>query len=256
MRHRRHFGKEVLMEVALSARSNPNQKRRRSRYVSPVDVQEVDHADGLPWLSVSEKLFAPARIWAAGDLELLRSGRRVAIVGSRKVSEFGARRAKKVAKQLAERGVTVVSGLAQGVDHAAHEGAIVDGEGRTIAVIGTPLERCYPADHAELQQVIYENHLLLSQFAPGGRTFPSHFIERNRFMALICQASVIVEAGDSSGTLSQAAETQRLGRPLFIMRSVLDNKALAWPEKFLHPKSGGPALVLDDVQQIMDVLPA
>ncbi|MCY1057508.1 DNA-processing protein DprA [Nannocystis sp. SCPEA4] len=192
---------------------------------------------------------APPQLYVAGDVSLLRASLRVSIVGARAASTDGLRRATKLASQLVARGAVVVSGLAEGIDAAAHQGAIA-ARGRTIAVIGTPLERCYPAKHAALQELIYRDHLLVSQFAPGAKIGASNFPARNRTMAMLSHASVIVEAGDSSGSLSQAAEIQRLGRPLFIMRSVVENSRLSWPAAFL--KSG--AQILDDVVQIVSAL--
>lgn len=188
-------------------------------------------------------------VFYAGDAELLtRPG--VAIVGAREVSSEGKSRAYKLARELANAGVVVVSGLAKGVDTAAHRGAIDNG-GRTIAVIGTPLNKAYPAENAALQEDIYENHLLLSPFAPDGRVFKANFPKRNRVMALLSDATVIVEASDTSGSLHQAAECVRSDRWLFIMRSVLDNRALTWPQKFLgKPKVG----VLSSTQEIVDAI--
>ena len=185
-------------------------------------------------------------MWYAGNLELLLRPC-VSVIGAREVSDEGRRRAKKVAAHLADAGVVVTSGLAKGVDAAAHAGALEVG-GNTIAVIGTPIDRVYPAEHADLQEVIYSHHLLVSQFAPGTRTFPSDFPKRNRLMAALTDASIIVEASDTSGTLHQAAECVRLDRWLFIMQSVLENRDLEWPHKFLkQPK----VAILRDVEDVL-----
>lgn len=242
------------MEAMASATSQVDGMRARgSRYQPPAEVCELSAAV-LGNLNPMEALLAPPKFWAAGDVSLLGpTMKRVAIIGSRDASEDARKRASKLSRQLCEAGVIVVSGLAKGIDRAAHDSAIATG-GHTIAIIGTPIDRCYPIEHADLQREIYRRHLLVSQFAAGTRTFPSHFIERNRFMSVVAQATVVVEAGDTSGTLSQAAETQRLGKPLFIMRSVLENKSLTWPAKFLHPKTGRPAHVLEDVSQVLAAL--
>jgi DNA processing protein len=157
------------------------------------------------------------------------------------------RRARKSAAQLANFDVVVTSGLAKGVDISAHRGAI-ESNGKTIAVIGTPLDKAYPAEHAETQQEIYQNHLLISQFQPGTRTFPSDFPKRNRLMAALTDASIIVEASDTSGTLHQASECVRLNRWLFIMKSVAENPALEWPQKFLKEER---VVVLGDVSDVV-----
>lgn len=217
-------------------------------YQPPGEIQVLQRAEVFWEQDLGDRLTkAPPELFVAGDVALLQAPLRVSIVGARKASEDGLRRAGKLAAQLATRGIVVVSGLAEGVDAAAHRGAISAG-GRTIAVIGTPLNRCYPAKHAALQSAIHREHLLVSQFAMAAKVGPANFIARNRTMAMLSHTSVIVEASDSSGSLSQAAEVQRLGRPLFIMRSLLDNKRLTWPAAFL--KAG--AQILDDVVQILD----
>jgi DNA processing protein len=145
-------------------------------------------------------------------------------------------RARKLSRELASTGVLVVSGLAKGVDTAAHTAAI-EADGLTAAVIGTPLEKAYPIENSSLQEQIYRQYLLMSPFAPGERVFKSNFPKRNRVMAAITDATIIVEASNSSGALHQAAECLRLNRWLFILRSVANNPAVTWPQRFLSPKT-------------------
>jgi len=188
-------------------------------------------------------------LYYAGNLELARR-RSVAIVGSRKVSDNGAARARRLARELVAAGVVVVSGLADGVDANAHHAAI-DAGGKTIAVIGTPLDQVYPAHHRSLQETIYRDHLLVTPFAVGTRVFPSNFPQRNRIMAAISDATVIIEASNTSGSLHQAAECNRLGRWLFIARSVVEDEALTWPAKFLKaPKTR----VLEETADVLGVI--
>jgi DNA processing protein len=204
------------------------------RYAPPQRVATIAMSTLLRSLaSTPAELFetgADTRLWYAGDLDLVRR-KSVSIVGTRAVSQEGAARARRLARELSRAGVVVVSGLARGVDTEALSAAIAEG-GRVIAVIGTPLDRAYPAENRRLQEKIYTDHLLVSQFAPGRRVFPSNFPERNKLMAAITGASVIIEAGETSGTLHQAAECVRLDRWLFIAKSVLDDAALHWPAKF------------------------
>jgi DNA processing protein len=211
----------------------------RSKYVAPTTWEKVPSRDVGITNGLSLKV---PYLYLAGARELL-SLPSVALVGSRKVSPEGEQRATQLARALVRRGVVVVSGLAEGIDHAAHLAALENG-GRTIAVIGTPLERVYPAKHAELQQRIYQDHLLVSPFAPGARTFPSSFPERNRVMARLTRATVIIEASDTSGSLHQAVECEDFGRPLFIARSVLMNPNISWPKRF---KTARPLDNPDDV---------
>lgn len=191
--------------------------------VHTVPSQQVGITNGL--------LLRFPQIHSAGDLSLLRLPR-VAIVGARKASVEGRRRAAQLARDCARAGVVVVSGLAEGIDYSAHTAAIEHG-GKTIAVIGTPLDKVYPARHAALQRQIYRDHLLLSPFTWGEKFVPANFPERNRIMARISLATVIIEASDTSGSLHQALESVHVGRPVFIAAGMLGNPKLTWPNRFL-----------------------
>jgi len=196
---------------------------------------------------------APAQFYLQGDLELLKRGPRISVVGSRKASPEGLNRATVLARLLAQRNMIVVSGLAAGIDTAAHRAAI-DAGGRTIAVIGTPLDEAYPPENAALQAQIAEKHLLVSQFASGTKTKPQHFPMRNRTMALLTDATVIVEAGESSGTLHQGWEALRLGRLLFLMESVANDQRLSWPKEMIH--YGAQVLSRSNLENALADIPA
>src|SRR5215472_9610553 len=129
-------------------------------------------------LAELERLNAPAALYVAGDRALLVRSPKVAIVGARNASAEGRRRAAKLARLLVERDVVVISGLAEGIDTSAHWAAI-DAGGRTIGVIGTPLDRVFPRRNAALQALIASHHLLVSQFAPGSAVGRSAFPLRN-----------------------------------------------------------------------------
>lgn len=200
-----------------------------------------------------ERKYMPERIYAAGELSVLRGGGRVAVVGSRGASPAGLARARRLARLLVAEDIVVVSGLAKGIDTAAHREAIARG-GRTVAVIGTPLDREYPAENRDLQHLMMEEQLVVSQFPEGYATKPGCFPMRNRTMALIADATVIIEAADGSGTISQAWEALRLGRPLFIAESALQLGTLTWPEKLLD--HGMRVLSDDTLSEIFDVAPS
>ncbi len=201
-------------------------------------------------LNEVERKYAPPRLWAIGDLNLARVGARVAVVGARKASIEGTRRAARLAGELATQGVVVVSGLAEGIDTSAHRSAIAAG-GRTIAVLGTPLNETFPRKNAELQKQIMVGHLAVTPFDLGHPTQRQNFPRRNRWMVLISDATVIVEASDSSGTISQGWEAIRLGRPLFLLRSVAQNAALKWPDKML----AYGASILSSTDELLEMLP-
>ena len=170
----------------------------------------------------------------------------MAIVGTRNVSAEGAARSRRLARELVAAGVVVASGLAKGVDTEALSAAIEAG-GSVIAVIGTPIDRAYPAENMRLQERIYREHLLISPFPPGERVYPSNFPERNKLMAALSDATAIIEAGDTSGTLHQAAECLRLGRWLFIAKTVADDPSLQWPKRFKEEPTVRTLTVTQDV---------
>lgn len=163
--------------------------------------------------------------------------RGLAVVGSRKPSEEGARRAERLAKELVKRKFAVVSGLANGIDKAAHCAAL-DAGGTTIAVIGTPLGEKYPKENAELQDHIAEKHLLISQvpvlrYAEHPFQYKRYYFpQRNATMSALTEGTIIVEAGETSGTLTQARAALYQGRKLFILESCFQNPAITWPARF------------------------
>ena len=169
----------------------------------------------------------------------ITSSRCVAIVGTRHPSDEGMRRAAKLARQFVKEGFTVVSGLAQGIDTVAHETSIEAG-GNTVAVLGTPITSCYPPQNKALQQRIADQFLVISQVPivrhsrqspKGNRLF---FPERNVTMSAMTEATVIVEAGNTSGTLIQGRSALMQKRKLFILESCFHNPELSWPAKFVE----------------------
>jgi DNA processing protein len=199
-----------------------------------------------------EQKFAPHELFLAGDPDLLRAAACVAIVGSREASTQGLDRARKLADLLVKHGVIVVSGLAAGIDTAAHETSMECG-GRTIAVLGTPLDECFPKQNSALQARIMREHLAVSQFAPGTAVGKHTFPMRNRTMALIADATVIIEATDKSGTINQGWEALRLGRPLWIAASLFDRPGLTFPGKLAF--YGAEALTDATLPRLLALLP-
>ncbi len=198
-----------------------------------------------------EEKYAPKVIYYKGPMEIPLPCTRVSIIGSRHPSDKGLLEAEEITKILIKNKVVIVSGLAKGIDTVAHQTAIKYG-GRTIAVIGTPLNKVYPKENLKLQEKIMEEHLVISQYPVDYKTTPKDFVLRNRTMALISDASVIVEAGETSGSLYQGWETLRLGRPLFICKSVVRNPELEWPKKMIEYG----AIELDEPVDILENLPS
>ena len=185
----------------------------------------------------------------------LSETRCVAVVGSRTASEDGIRRATKIARALVDKRFTVVSGLAAGVDSAAHTAAIEAG-GNTIAVIGTPIGTYYPKENEALQRRIAEEYLLISQ-VPVLRYASQHvpqnklfFPERNVTMSALTEGTIIVEASDTSGTLTQARAALQQGRKLFILDSCFERPDITWPSNF--EKKG--AVRVRELADIFDAL--
>lgn len=204
-----------------------------------------------PLNDVEEK-YAPEFLFTAGNYDFAQHHPRVSIIGTRKPTPMGVRNTVKVTKFLVDREVIIVSGLALGIDSIAHRTALSNG-GKTIAVLGTPLDIYYPAQNKELQDEIAKNHLLISEFAYGRPVQRRNFPMRNRTMALISHASIIIEAGRTSGTEHQGWEALRLGRPLFIMDSLVNDDSLVWPQKLVE--YGAQPLSLDNLDSLLESLP-
>lgn len=159
----------------------------------------------------------------------------IAVVGTRKPTSEGIARTKKLVRALAEDGYTIVSGLAEGIDTVAHETAIEVGA-PTIAVIGTPLTNCYPKTNAKLQKRLTEEYLVISQVPflrwhnQDWRANRAFMPERNITMSALTTGTVIVEAGETSGSLIQGRAALQQDRKLFILDSCF-HKGLDWPDR-------------------------
>jgi DNA processing protein len=162
----------------------------------------------------------PPLLFVAGELEP-GDARSVAVIGTRKPSPAGLARARAIAAHLVASGYTVASGLAAGIDTAAHTAALSHG-GRTIAVIGTGLRRSYPPSNAALQQRIATTSAVISQFWPEAPPSRASFPLRNAVMSGLTLASVVVEATHTSGARTQARFALSHGRPVLLVDSLLD----------------------------------
>jgi len=157
----------------------------------------------------------PARLYlrGEGDAELLARPA-VAIVGARACSPYGAQVARMLGRELAAAGVVVVSVLARGIDGEAHRGAL-EARGHTVAVLGCGIDRDYPAAHMSLARSIAERSLIVSEYEPGVEPAPWRFPARNRIIAGLCAATVVVEARERSGALITADFALEEGREVF-----------------------------------------
>ena len=198
-----------------------------------------------------EKKYSPKQLYVVGQLPIPLTSPRVSVIGSRKASPKGLNAAGIVASFFAKHKITVVSGLAEGIDSAAHKGAI-EANGHTIAVLGTPLDKFYPSKNRQLQEYIMQKQLAISQFPIGYPIMPKNFVIRNRTMALISDATIIMEAGNASGSLHQGWEALRLGRPLFIWSPLMHDSSLSWTEKL----ASYGAVQFTDPEEVLDELPS
>lgn len=175
---------------------------------------------------------APNRLWLAG--EPWGNAPALAVVGTRRASRYGLEAAFWLSRELAESGVTVVSGLAKGIDAAAHRGALAGG-GRTVAVMGCGLDLCYPARHRELFEQVAACGTLVSEYEPGVKPLPHHFPVRNRIIAGAALGVVVVEAPAAGGAMITARLGAEFGREVF-----------AVPGAVHSPVSVGPHLLVRD----------
>jgi len=218
-------------------------------------VAEVDgwRAEGISVLTVLNERYPqnlrsihdrPPLLFVRGTLSDADE-RSVAVVGTRRATDAGIAHAREVAGGLVDAGYTVVSGLATGIDTAAHLGAL-DRAGRTLAVIGTGLRRTYPAANAPLQQRIAAESAVVSQFwpdaPPSKRTFPM----RNVVMSGLARATVVIEASHTSGARMQARFALEHGRPVFLLASLLEH---VWARE--HAERPG-TYVVEDVGEIVE----
>jgi len=191
-----------------------------------------------------------------GNLDLLDT-KLLSIVGAREVSHEGKLRAERLAKELGSAGYVIVSGLAKGVDTAAISSAIKHGH-KTVAVIGTPIDEYYPKENMDLQDLIAKEHLLISQvpfYKYKHEPFALHkhyFPRRNATMAAISEATIVVEASDTSGTLTQARACIQQKKKLFILDSCFKNPNITWPNYYL--KQG--AIRVSSTEEIINNLEA
>jgi DNA processing protein len=176
--------------------------------------------------------------------------RSVAVVGTRQASDDGVKRAGRMARELVHREVTVVSGLARGIDTAAHTAAL-DAGGRTIAVIGTGINRYYPAENRELtDQIATGGHgAVVSQFWPDSPGASYTFPRRNVTMSGIAQGTVVIEASSTSGAKMQARIALEHGKKVFLIKSLTEQQE--WASRYVETRG---ALQVEDVEEIADAL--
>ncbi|MDR4436040.1 DNA-protecting protein DprA [Bacillus tequilensis] len=188
---------------------------------------------------------APMFLFMRGNPNLLKFNA-ISVVGTRNPTESGALRARKLAEKLGLNRIVVASGLAKGIDANAHLGALGMGN-PTIAVIGTPLNKYYPKENIKIQKQIEETGLVISQFAPSMSVQRWNFPMRNAVMSGLSLATVIIEAGETSGSLIQADYALKQGRLVFIPQSAIDDDRLKWPNKYIAKRGAFKFSTINDL---------
>ena len=177
----------------------------------------------------------PLVLYCTGDPRWLNEPGAVGIVGSRKPTEYGLNAAADIGGELAKNGAVIVSGLADGLDSAGHRAAVMN-DCPTIAVMGVPIDRTYPAANAALRQKIEQKGCVISEYPPYSEYIgPTCFLQRNRLIAALSTAVLVVEAREKSGTMSTVAHAERYGKPVY-----------AVPGSIYSPNSAGTNGLLRD----------
>ena len=193
----------------------------------------------------------PRALWLQGTLAVAESPA-VAIVGTRRATPYGERVAKAIAALCARHGVCVVSGLAAGIDAAAHTAAL-EADGRTVAVLGTGIDQVYPRQHRALQARIARDGLLLSEHGPGETGHAGSFPQRNRLIAALATVVVVVEAPESSGALNTARYARELGRTLAVVPHPIDSPSGRGSNLLIKSHDAEPLLAPEDVLTLLDL---
>jgi DNA processing protein len=190
----------------------------------------------------------PHELFVRGEAEVLGEVG-VAVVGARSCSSYGAQVARSIARELALAGMVVVSGLARGVDGEAHRGAL-EGGGRTVAVLGCGIDRDYPRSHAELARRVAASGAVVSEYPAGVEPAPWRFPARNRIIAGLALATVVVEARERSGALITADFALELGRDVFAVPGEITSSLSAGTNDLLRQG----AAPLTSVRDVLDAL--
>lgn len=271
-----------LLHRILSAELNPHKSRELGEVLDSYPIETLEQLLELPFLdainrerlksanldllneylkkggtilgrdefpaTIAEIPHPPLGLYTWGNPEVLEQPT-IAIVGTRRASGYGKAVARKFAQDFARAGVCVVSGGAGGIDAAAHEGALE--EGTTAAVLFTSVDDVYPRHHGGLFQRIRQSGVLVSHFPLGMKgSFPGRPLARNRIIAALSQAVLVVEAPERSGALSTATEAAELGRPVFVVPGMIDNFNFIGSHQLIREG----AIFCDHPYQVLDAI--
>lgn len=244
----------ILTKVACNKLTNPRfDKSEMPKMLKTIESFGAEVAvpgdENYPQMLI-ETGDAPGVLYMKGDIELLKT-RAIAVVGSRSPSAYGAMVAKRFAGALALAGITVISGLASGIDAIAHEAAL-DASGKTIAVIGSGLDIRYPSSNEKLYERIEREGLIVSEYFFGEKAIGVHFPARNRIISGLSQGTLVCEGGQHSGSIITAKIAVEQNRNLYIVPSRIDNPNAAGSNELLqkYPLSIAisPDVILNDLK--------
>lgn len=219
------------------------------RLITPQDAQ---------WPAALRDLgdHAPLCLWVRGDIDALASPRpAISLVGARAATSYGEHVAMEFASELSGRGVAVVSGAAYGIDGAAHRATVLSG-GVTIALLAGGADRAYPAGHSELLERIAQTGAIVSEVPCGAAPTKWRFLARNRLIAALGGATVVVEAGWRSGSLNTAAHAATLGRPIGAVPGAITSAASAGCHRLLREFDARCVTTVDEVMELLGWDPA
>lgn len=192
----------------------------------------------------------PKQLYYIGDIKIAQLPA-VAVVGSRKASSYGNWTAKEIGKRLVDNDIVVVSGMATGIDTISHKGALL-GKGKTIAVLGSGIDICYPASNRALRDEIAEKGVLISEYPPGYPASKFTFPQRNRIISGLSLATVIVEAGLNSGSLITAERAVEQGRTVFSVPGNINSFNSIGTNKLIQD-GAYPLAFIDDIFDVLGI---
>jgi DNA processing protein len=253
-----HAPAEALRDVGLDRRSIQNLVEARGRLDLDAELARVRKA-GMTVLTWDDPCY-PVRLKAIGDPppvlylrgELLpQDDFGVAVVGTRALSNYGREAARSIAAGLAEAGVTVISGLARGIDAVAHRAAL-DAGGRTVAVLGCGVDVIYPWENRQIALDLIERGALISEYAPGTQPEASNFPPRNRIVSGLSRGVVVIEAGEQSGALITARFAADQGRDVFAVPGSIFARNSAGTHRLIRD-GATPVATVNDILEALNL---
>ncbi len=240
------FANAVIYEQVLDESIRKKSRKvfevvRRSR-VNMVSIQDRCYPEGL------KQIYDPPLVLYVKG-KLISDEKMVAVVGSRKATGYGLEVARKLSYELVSSGITVISGMARGIDSAAHKGAL-EGGGRTVAVLGCGTDTVYPPENRRLMKQIEKNGAVISEYPPGTPPLPRNFVARNRIISGASMGTVVVEAGERSGSLITAGYALEQGRDVFAVPGNIDSEVSRGTNKLIKDGAKVVASVNDILEEV------